>query len=916
MRFLGISLCGLFLSMCLGAQALPPGVTRGPSVEGVTEYDLSNGLRVLLFPDPTKTTTTVNITYLVGSRNEDYGETGMAHLLEHLMFKGTPEHPNVPQELTEHGARPNGTTDYDRTNYFETFESTDTNLNWALDLEADRMVHSFIAKKDLDSEMTVVRNELEMGENNPTSILIERVFSTAYLWHNYGKSVIGARSDLEHVPIERLQAFYGRYYQPDNAVLTVAGHVDEAKTLALIAKDFGSIPKPTRILQKTYTEEPTQDGERSVTLRRVGDAKVLIVGMHVPALASPDGAVADLVGDIFGNAPSGRLYKALVETKKAGSVGAFATDSREPGMLMLYAQGTKASDLGDIQKTAVGVIDDVENNPPTEAEVNRAKTKSESRFDLLTRNSERLGLFLSEYIAAGDWRLAFLTRDRVKNATVADVDRFARTYLKKSNRTVGLFIPIDKPDRAIIPPTPDVLALVKDYKGGAAMAAGESFDPSPTNIDKRTIRGELQPGIKLALISKKTRGEIVNANMQLHFGNEANLHGKAPEANLAAMMLNRGTSKHTRQQINDEFDRLKAQVRINGSATGATVSIQTTKANFPQVLQLVAEILREPSFPESEFEALKQQQLTQLEAQRTEPMAIAFQNAERHTHPYPKGDVRYVETTDEEIAEIKGTTLASVRDFYADFYGANKAEFAAVGDIEAESLQKSLSTLFSGWTSKAQYQRVETNYQKVADVNQSFETPDKANSVFIAVQPLKMTDENPDYPALLLSNYMLGGGFLNSRLATRIRVKDGLSYGIGSQLNVPTKEDAASFLTYAISAPQNTAKVESDFYEELKRAVQTGFTDSEIAAAKSGWLQSRQVSRGQDNELTSRLTNQAFWGRTMDWDAQLESRVAKLTPDQVNAAIRKYLNPDEVSIFKAGDFAKAKTGRAADTSAK
>ena len=240
-------LVGLAAAGCLVAQSsLPGGITKGASVEGVTEYDLPNGLRVLLFPDPTKTTTTVNITYLVGSRNENYGETGMAHLLEHMLFKGTPKHRNIPQELTEHGARPNGTTSYDRTNYFETFESTDQNLQWALDLESDRMVNSFIAKKDLDSEMTVVRNEFEMGENNPLNILLERVMSTAYLWHNYGKSTIGARSDIEHVPIERLQAFYHMYYQPDNSVLTVAGKVDEAKTLGLIAKDFGSIPRPTR----------------------------------------------------------------------------------------------------------------------------------------------------------------------------------------------------------------------------------------------------------------------------------------------------------------------------------------------------------------------------------------------------------------------------------------------------------------------------------------------------------------------------------------------------------------------------------------------------------------------------------------------------------------------------------------------
>src|SRR5579864_1552015 len=199
--------------LCLAA--IGSAQTKVTSVEGITEYRLANGLRVLLFPDASKPTTTVNVTYLVGSRSEAYGESGMAHLLEHMVFKGSTKHRNIPQELTEHGASPNGSTWYDRTNYFETFPAKDDNLRWALDLESDRMVHSFIAKKDLESEMTVVRNEFESGENNPQNILVERVMSTAFLWHNYGKSTIGPKSDLENVPIERLQGFYHKYYQPD-----------------------------------------------------------------------------------------------------------------------------------------------------------------------------------------------------------------------------------------------------------------------------------------------------------------------------------------------------------------------------------------------------------------------------------------------------------------------------------------------------------------------------------------------------------------------------------------------------------------------------------------------------------------------------------------------------------------------------
>src|SRR5216117_2303674 len=265
--FVTVLLCVLLSVTSAYAQ-----VEKITSVEGITEYRLqSNGLRILLFPDLSKPTITVNITYLIGSKHENYGETGMAHLLEHMLFKGSTNHPNVPKELQDHGSRPNGTTWFDRTNYFETFQASDANLEWALDLEADRMVNSFVAQKDLDSEMTVVRNEFERGENSPMDVLEERVMSVAYDWHNYGKLPIGARSDIEGVPIERLQAFYRTYYQPDNALLLIAGKIDEAATLALVQQYFGRVPRPQRTLQPNYTMEPTQDGERAVTLRRVGE---------------------------------------------------------------------------------------------------------------------------------------------------------------------------------------------------------------------------------------------------------------------------------------------------------------------------------------------------------------------------------------------------------------------------------------------------------------------------------------------------------------------------------------------------------------------------------------------------------------------------------------------------------------------
>ena len=889
------------------AAAPPARAQRVVSVEGITEYRLPNGLSVLLFPDPTKPTITVNVTYKVGSRHENYGETGMAHLLEHLAFKGTPRHRNIPQELTSHGARPNGSTWFDRTNYFETFQATDENLRWALDLEADRMVNSFIAKKDLDSEMTVVRNELELGENDPGGVLQERVLSTAFLWHNYGKSTIGARSDLENVPIDRLQAFYRDHYQPDNAVLLVAGRFDEAKTLAMVEQYFGRIPKPKRTLQVLYTLDPTQDGERSVTLRRVGDVQALAVAYHAPSGTDPASGALNLLELLLTDTPSGRLYKALVETKKATSVGGYFMELHDPGFLMFNAEVRQDQDAEDARKTLLDTLDAAAGATAiTKEEVERARATLLKNIDLMLNNADRVGLNLSEYIGQGDWRLFFLNRDRIKKASLEDVQKAAAAYLKPSNRTVGVFVPTPKPDRAEIPKPVLAADAVKDFKGDAAVAAGESFDPSPANIEARTKRQTLASGLKLALLPKKTRGGTVVATLTVRFGDAKALVGKATVSDLAADMLLRGTGKHTRQQLKDEFDRLKTRVNVGGRATQANLSIETVRENFPAVLRLGAEILREPAFPEKEFEELRQENLAAIEQQKSEPNALAPNAFQKHMNPYPKGDVRYVESLDEALASYKAATLEEAKAFYSGFYGASTGELAVVGDFDAAQVESLAAELFGGWKSPARYERVPQVYNEVAAENRSLETPDKANAFFIAGQNLKLKDDDPDYPALTLGNYMLGGGFLNSRLAVRIRQKEGLSYGVGSQLGASPLDAAGAFTTFAIYAPEKVAKLETAFKEELARVLKDGFEPQEIAEAKSGWLQSRVVSRAQDASLARTLAGDLFIGRTLAWDAAFEDKVKALTGAQILTAMRKYLDVSQMTIVKAGDFAKAK----------
>lgn len=903
----GLLLLAMLTPTTWAQTSLPAGVTRVTSVEGITEYRLPNGLRVLLFPDQSKQTITVNITYLVGSKHENYGETGMAHLLEHLVFKGTPKHTNIPQELTEHGTRPNGSTWYDRTNYYETFAATEENLKWALDLEADRMINSFIAKKDLDSEMTVVRNEFEMGENSPFGVLVERIFSTAYLWHNYGKSTIGAKADLENVPIERLQAFYRNFYQPDNAVLLVAGKIDEAKTLALVNQYFAPIPKPTRKLQKLYTEDPVQDGERSVIVRRVGDTQLVAAAYHIPGGSHPDATTASILMQVLADTPSGRLHKALVEPKKAASVFNFPYIFGEPSLLIVGAEVRTEQSLDEARDILLKVVEDVAKTPITKEEVERARANLLKNIELRLNSSEEVGLELSEWIGMGDWRLLFINRDRLRKATPEEVQRVAANYLKQSNRTLGLFVPTKTPERAEIPAMPDVLAMVKDYKGDAKIAEGEAFDPSPANITARLVNAKTG-GLTLALVPKKTRGATVVANLVLHLGNEKGLMNKDTAGDLAASMLMRGTTKHTRQQIQDEFDRLKAKVGVSGGADSLSVTVETIRENLPAALKLVAEVLREPAFPASEFEQLKQETLAGIEQQKSEPTTAAIVAIQRHLSPYPKGHIRYVSTPEEEIVDLKAATLEQVKQFYGEFYGAQRGELSVVGDFDAKDIETLAGQLFASWTSKQPFARIPEVFKEIAPVNQNLETPDKANAFFVAGQNLNLRDDDPDYPALLLGNYMLGGGFLNSRLAVRIRQKEGLSYGVGSQLQAHPIDKQGVFLAFAIYAPQNRDKLEAAFKDELAKALKDGFTAEELAAAKKGWLQSRQVSRAQDGELAGQLRQYAYLNRSLSWDADFEKKVEALTAEQITTALRKYIDPAKITIIKAGDFSKATKG--------
>ncbi len=906
-RFLGAFLLAFAMATPgLARDTAPAGATEVASVEGITEYRLANGLRVLLFPDPTKPTVTVNLTYLVGSRHEGYGETGMAHLLEHLLFKGTPTNEDIPGEMRRRGIRYNASTWYDRTNYFGSFAAGEDNLDWLLALEADRMVNSNVARADLDSEMTVVRNEMERGESEPFRVIWSRLVSTAYLWHNYGNSTIGARADVENMPIEALQAFYRRYYRPDNATLLVAGRIEPADALAKVVEHFGPLAKPAQPLQDTYTAEPVQDGEREVTVRRVGETRLVGLSYHIPASAHPDTAALQVLGQVLGDTPSGRLHKALVEPGLASSVSASPWLLAEPGVFLSFAMLPVEGNDQEVADALVAGLEQAADTPFSEDEVGRAKTRLLKNIELLFNDPNGTAMALSEAIAAGDWRLFFVRRDRIEAVTAADVERVSRTYFKRANRTLARFVPTEAPDRAEIPEAPAVASLVDGYEGREAVAAGEAFDPSPANIDARTLTSKLSNGTEVALLPKQTRGDTVTLSLGFRFGSIEEVTGHDLAANMAAAMLMRGSRSLDREQISRHLDELKSRVSISGGSQSVGAGATTTREHLPEFIALLADILKSPAFPEDEFEQLRGQAITGLQASVNDPQAVASRAMNRHFSHWPKGHPWYVGTFEEDLADLRALELDQVRDFHTRFHGAGHGEISLVGDFDPEEVSALLEEHFGDWTTARPYVRLENPARPPESVQRELETPDQANAAIYQRAEFPVSDSHPDYAALLVANNIFGSGGMKSRLGDRVRQTDGLSYSVGASFNASIEDENATHQLYAIAAPENVARVRTAFAEELARFVDKGITEAELKDAVDGLLKSRVMGRAEDGNLVGLLRSNLQHDRSLQWSADLDAKLAALTTDDVNRAIREHIGELQYSVIAAGDFGSLK----------
>jgi zinc protease len=895
-------------SQVLASPAGP--VAKLYSVEGITEYRLPNGLRVLLYPDASKPTFTVNLTFFVGSRHEGYGESGMAHLLEHMLFKGTPTHADIWKLLQERGANFNGTTWWDRTNYYEELPATADNLDFALKLEADRMVHSRIAQADLQKEFSVVRNEFEMNENDADSVLEEKMFSVAYQWHNYGKSTIGSRSDIEKVPADKLRAFYAKYYQPDNAMLIVAGKFEPGPTLDLVAREFGSIPKPSRTLERTYTQEPVQDGERAVTLRRTGDVAVVGALYHAVSGPDPDWLASDAISDILANKPSGRLYKALVAAGLASEVWSRVYPTAEPGVILAGAKVRPGGSPEKVQKVLLDTIEGFAQTKIEEAEVERWRTSSLKNFELALTDTAAIGVALSDWAAMGDWRLFFLARDRLEQIKTADITRVAKSFLRPSNRTAGIFLPTQAPERAPAAALPDIAVALKDFKANEGADEAESFVATVENVEARTKRTSIAGGPELALLAKKTKKGAVHLNLTLRWGSAKELQNRRAAATLLGQMVLRGTKKHSYQELRDELDRLRAQLHV-GSERGSseqanvtTFTVLTVRDKLPAVIDLLAEILQQPAFAAAEFENLRKEQLSQLEEQLQDPMANGFTALNQRLYPWPKTDIRHIRSVPEQLAELQRVKLADLTQLHK-LWGSGSLQIAIVGDIDAQTVPQLIEQKLGKWKAPAPYERIARPYQASELADDAIQTPDKQMAAVGVGQALDLQVTDPDYPALALWNYVVGGS-ASSRLLNRLRQKEGLSYGAFTRLQAPPLDKSGSFLAGAICAPENADKAMTSILDELGTILRDGVGEAELADAKKSYAATWESQLADDDFVVAELSKGLFLKRTFEFWKDLNEKVQRVTAAQLLEVGRKYVSPEKLAKMRAGDLSKVK----------
>jgi zinc protease len=892
------------------------GFTFIKSLGDIAEYRLDrNGLRILLRHDDSAPVATFMITYLVGSRNEAVGHTGATHLLEHMMFKGTPafnkeKGTQIAAMLQRIGAFKNATTWLDRTNYYETVP--DDQLELAMQIEADRMRYSLIRDEDRQLEMTVVRNEFERGENQPERVLRQRVFAHAYLAHPYHHSTIGWRADIEGVSTARLKEFYDTFYYPNNAVAVVVGRFDEEKVFALFEKYFAPLPAAPQPIPQVYTTEPAQQGEVRFEVNRAGQLSLVMIAHKVPPALHADTYALDVLATILSSGKTSRLYRALIDKNLAISQSTTAYQLRDPSLLLIQATLVSGITHKSVEDLILAELQNVIENGITENELEIALGKINAWLAYNRDGTYSFASHLNEAIASANWEFYVNYWEKAQCVTLAEVQRVAKTYLDRMNRTVGYFFPLppEKTLSSYLPQTPAPNLA-------SCAASGPSF-----YFDQRRVEEEIEhdwPAAMAARAKFKDRirrhtlansahllllptgvDQVVSLRGALRAGEVFNPAENYMIASLTAQMLSLGTQQLDTFAFAEKLERVGAQLSAGANTFHVNVSGRCLQKDLPLVIDLMRQMLREPRFDAEEFDKLKTRQRTRLQRRLEDTDYQAYVALARQV--FPEAHPYWEPATTELIKQTEAATLEAAKKFHADNYGGSGLTLVFAGALPMEQIVGLMSNAFADWTGGKTLAPIPRLTPDKLGARKVVTIKDKANVDVTMGHASQVRPNDPDYFPLVIANRILGHSTLSSRLGLRIRDEAGLTYGVNSSLRTSNHADGVWKIDLSLS-PKDIARGLELVRAEIERLLHEGVSEKEVADEKSAMSGSFKVHNGFNSAaLASQILISETEELGEDFMDSYEEKVSAVTLEQVNAAIRKYIRPENLHIAMAGSI--------------
>ncbi len=844
-----------------------------------------NGLTVITCTTPVAPVASFCVVYRVGSRHEATGHTGATHILEHLMFKGTERFnrdrgTEIARVLQRVGASFNATTWLDRTSYYETVPVE--HLPLAMEIEADRMRGALVRDQDLASERTVVLNELARGENDAFDLLLKASFGHAFLEHPYHHPTIGWRCDVENVSAGVLRRFYDTYYYPDNATVMVVGDINEEAALTEVERHFGAIPPAPAPVPEVLARESEQRGENRFQLHRAGEVGWLALSWHIPDGLHGDLPALSVLAQVLAEGVTSRLYQKLVEANLCLSVHAFAWQLHDPGLLQIFATLAPGVDHARIEAMIRDEISALRSASPETAEVERAKIQVRTDLAFHRESPARMVAALTEAVAIGDWRRFVRELDEIQAVTAEDVRRVAECYLTDLGLTVGWFVPEGGGgiELATVAPAPcfyrapfSERVTVKDLPGRARLAVL----PNP-HAPTVTIAGSLLAG--RALVED----------------------GRASVAAFTAAMAERGTRRRGRLELARELEDHGLELAVDapsGSPTLATFSAQGLAEHLPRLASLLAEVLREPTFPSQELEKLREQALGQLARERQETFPRAFAALTRHL--YPPTHPLFRRTIAEREQEVRGLVREDLEAFHGSAYGPASLVIAVVGQVDPDDVPAVLADAFDGWEGGVASPPGFPVPPPCGRAEELIRLSDRPNVDVLLGHAAGLHRGSADYPAAVLANACLGHSTLTSRLGLELRDRAGLTYGVYSRffgvVHVP-----GPWAVYLSVAPENLRRAEALCRSTIERYVSDGPTDAEVAEERDAQSGSYRVGLATNSGVARELVTALTCGLDVGLLDDYPSRLAELSRDEVLEALRRHLDPESLVMTAAGSL--------------